>query len=125
MKKSIFALAAILIVAGCYSTQQTMDSWIGSSKKDLIMSWGPPDRIASDGGDGEILVYAKQVYVPAQTGISTVGSDGNVHTSSGTPSRTYWDYKLFYINKNSIIYHWLTRRESVPPKEINLNLNIH
>jgi hypothetical protein len=116
MRQIFLILVSLFLIVGCYSTQKTMDSWIGSSKKDLIMNWGPPDRTASDGSGGEILIYAKQVYIPAQRGLSTVGSDGSVHTSSGTPSRTYWDYKLFYIDKKSTIYHWLTQRESVPPQ---------
>jgi hypothetical protein len=124
MKQIFLILVSVFLLAGCYSTQNTMDSWIGSSKKDLIMKWGPPDRTASDGGEGEILIFAKQVYIPAQTGLSTVGADDNVHTGAGTPARTYWDYKLFYIDKNPIIYHWLTRRESVPPQQIDVKIYI-
>lgn len=56
MKKSI--LLAVALLSACLSQQKIMNSWLGSTKQNLIMSWGPPDRIASDGGTGEILVYA-------------------------------------------------------------------
>lgn len=78
-----------------------MDSWIGSSKQTLIMSWGPPAKIESDGDGGEILVYAHQVYIPAYR-------------------INYWDYKMMYADKDGKIYHWLISRQQIPPTEIDV-----
>ncbi len=71
------------------------------------MSWGPPAQIASDGGNGEILVYAYQGYFPGY---------------NGQGAFTYWDYRYMYSNSQGVIYHWITRRERVPPTQIDLNI---
>lgn len=84
-----------------------MDTWMGAPKQRLIMVWGPPTRTASDGGTGEILVYAKQGYSPGVNGVGAF---------------TYWDYKYMYADSNGEIYYWMTRRDRVPPTEINLNI---
>lgn len=66
MKKIIFFIIT-LIVINCTSTQQVMDSWIGSQKADIIRSWGPPQGgIVSDGNGGEILLYNNErtVFTP-------------------------------------------------------------
>ena len=67
------------------------------------MSWGPPARTASDGGTGEILIYARQVYIPQY-------------------NMNYYDYKMFYVNSEGKIYHWITQRQQVPPTQIDVNI---
>ena len=84
-----------------------MDSWLGKTKRELIMQWGPPVRTASDGSTGEILVYAYQGYYSGY---------------NGQGSYTYWDYKYMYANYSGSIYYWMTKRERVPPMQIDLNV---
>lgn len=84
-----------------------MDSWLGSTKQELIMQWGPPARTASDGGTGEILVYANQGYYPGINGIGAF---------------TFWNYQYMYADSDGKIYYWMTRRERVPPTQIDLNI---
>ena len=104
----IFILFFILsLLMSCVSTKKVMDSWLGSTKQQIIMSWGPPARTASDGGTGEILVYANQGYWPGY---------------NGQGAFTYWDYKYMYVDSNGKIYYWMTKRENVPPTQIDLNI---
>ncbi len=65
-----------------------MNSWMGATKSQLLSVWGPPDRVTSDGQDGEILVYDK-----------TASMNGLVLTRS----------RCFYFNKEGKIYYWLCK----------------
>ena len=78
-----------------------MDTWIGDTKQHLIMSWGPPARTASDGGTGQILIYAFPFW-----------------SSS-------WKYKMFYVDSTDKIYHWFMKTEYVPPAQLNVDMYIH
>ena len=107
MKKSILLILTIGLLFSCTSQRKVLDSWLGSTKQSLIMSWGPPARTASDGGTGEILVYADQKYYPG---------------FNGQGAYTYWDYKYMYANSEGKIYYWMTKTERVPPTQIDLNI---
>jgi hypothetical protein len=82
-----------------------MDSWLGHTRQDLIMNWGPPQRTASDGGTGEILVYSRHVYMNLPSGLIN-----------------YYEYKMMYINSEGRIYHWMIQNQQVPPTQIDLNV---
>lgn len=116
MRNFILLIIIIGFINGCISTQKVMDSWVGSTKQNLIMSWGPPARTASDGANGEILVYAKQIYIPSMTFYNGYGG------STTSPSQTYWDYKMFWVNSDGKIYHWMIQRQQIPPMQIDLNI---
>lgn len=104
MKKvKILIFLAVGLLTACTSQREIMDSWLGHSRQEVIMKWGPPARTASDGGTGEILVYANQVYIPQY-------------------NLNYYDYKMFYVNSDGKIYHWMTKREQIPPTQIDLNI---
>lgn len=105
--KKVLIVFMVLSLFSCKSTRKVMDSWLGATKQQLIMSWGPPTKSASDGGNGEILVYSKQGYIPA---------------SQYMVAQSYWDNKYFYINSSGKIYHWMTKREQIPPQQIDLNI---
>ena len=115
-KLFFLAFCVLLVLSACESTQKTMDSWLGSTKKDLIMSWGPPTRTADDGDSGEVLVYAKQIYIAPSTLYLSNG------TSTTTQAKEFWDYKMFWINPDGKIYHWLSQRQQIPPSQIDLNI---
>jgi hypothetical protein len=103
MKKSVLILLVVGLLTACTSQKEIMNSWLGSTKQQLIRSWRPPARTASDGGTGEILIYASQVYIPQY----------NIN---------YYDYIMFYVNSEGKIYHWITQRQQVPPTQIDLNI---
>lgn len=71
------------------------------------MQLGPPTKTDSDGGSGQILVYANRIYVPAM---------------GYNPAIDMWQYKMFYVNSSDIIYHWLYRRNPNPPERIDVRV---
>jgi hypothetical protein len=83
-----------------------MDSWVGSTKQDLILKWGPPERTASDGGTGEILVYSSRFYNAAL-------------------NMTTYQYRMMYADNDGKIYHWLLQSGTVPPQQMNMNVYFH
>lgn len=102
MQKLAYTLLLfIAIITGCSSQKKILNTWIGSSKYNLIQSWGPPSRTADDGNGGEVLIYADQVYAP------------ELHLN-------YWNYKMMYAHPNGIIYHWRTSRKEIPPTQVNV-----
>ena len=103
MKRSITILLILFTLSSCKSTKKVMNSWLGSTKQSLIMSWGPPARTASDGGGGEILIYSNQVYMPEY-------------------NMNYYKYKMFYVNSDKKIYYWRTETKDIPPTRIDLNV---
>jgi hypothetical protein len=90
-------LLLALLLGGCVSQQKLMDSWIGSTKQDLILKWGPPEREVSDGGSGEILVYSRSFFNP-------------------NANLTQYVYRMMYVDREGKIYHWLTQTGLVPPE---------
>lgn len=79
-----------------------LDSWLNHQKHELIMKWGPAQRTADDGDNGEVLIY---------------------YTTSYYDGTTYYHYTMFYANSDGNIYSWRTRNETVPPQQINVHLN--
>ena len=97
--------AIIYLLPGCMmSERKIMDAWIGSPKSHLILEYGPPAQVTSDGNNGEIYVYGTSVYY------------------GGT---TYWKYNMFYCHPDGRIYYWMVKRGAVPPQQINVNMYIH
>ena len=105
MHRLILLLLLSTLVLSCTSTRKALDPWLGATKQELILNWGPPIRTTSDGGSGEILVYAEQGDQP---------SSGNVR------AYTYWDYKYMYVDSTGRIYHWLRKASRVPPAEVGV-----
>jgi len=89
------------LIVGCNTTQNTttnrgeevkemMNSWMGSTKHELLLQWGVPYRTSTDGNRGEILTFATQ--------------KGAYHPNFGYTTVTH-NY-LFYVDSKGIIYHW-------------------
>lgn len=83
-----------------------MDSWMGYSRHDLVMKWGPPARTSSDGAGGDIYIYATSAANPYGGGI-------------------LYRYRMFFIGKDDRIYHWISQGGSVPPQQLDVNMYIH
>lgn len=115
VKSSVITLFAIvsflLLVQGCVSTQEIMNSWLGHHQSDLIASWGPPTRTASDGKGGLILIYEQHVNLGQSPGEVTMdwGKNwGNV-TYTEPQQHGYVRTRMFYVNERGYIYHWLVK----------------
>jgi hypothetical protein len=114
-------LTCMLFLAGCATSNQisengdsgfqdkekeVMDSWLGLTKQELIMAWGPPSKTASDAQGGEILIYDRTVtfpLLPGQIQPSPLGGTQYTTPQSLTVTRS----RMFYISNEGIIYHWL------------------
>ena len=67
-----------------WDTSNSMDSWIGSTQKDLFNKFGPPDSKDSDGQSGQYYLYKKRHSLKEE----------------------------FYLNSNGIIYSWQWQAET-------------
>jgi hypothetical protein len=92
---------------------EVMNSWIGDSKQNLVIKWGPPNRLISDHNNGEIYLYSTQKH---NQGLY------NSHTNEWVGSYYYWEHKMFFVNRDNKIYNWLIRTDKIPPQEYNLNI---
>jgi len=101
MKKAILIIFISLFLFSCNTQRKALDSWLGSTKYNLILSWGPPARTAEDGNGGEVLIYARHIY-------------------SQQMGWNLWEYKMMYTNADGKIYHWRLTREPVPPTEVTV-----
>ncbi len=111
--KTILCLLAVLLTTSCAtSLQDQMNACLGLTKQELVLQKGPPVLKTDDGNGGEIYVYAKEIYMPA--------SNYGVYLQAVH----YWDYRFLYINKQGIIYHWLVKKEQIPPSQLNINLYV-
>jgi len=84
--------------------QQIMDSWVGGTKQEIILEWGPPDKIFNNSPDGQILIYAKEVYIPNYSGRAI----------------DFWQYKYIYVNNEGQIYSWKIENKQVPPQQMDI-----
>lgn len=101
--KSILIIFTTVLLLGCsqlfYSNTKTPEqtiaelnqnfeakvkSWIGQTKQEMLLNWGPPNARFSDGNNGEIYTYS--VSAPFSFG-------------------TYTGISNFYIDSKGIIYH--------------------
>ncbi len=119
MKRAFLVVIAILAFAdtgsaqGKKKTKKLMDSWLNSTKQQLILSWGPPSSTTSDGGDGEILIYSRRVYVPAQQ-----------YGQYRSPGVDYYNYKMFYVNSQGTIFSWRTENNPNPPERVDVEVYV-
>ena len=86
---------------GYQSDTDKMNACVGLTKNQLTMRWGVPDKVAPDGGSGEILIYASNTF-----GYT-------------------WKYRLFYLDEQGKVYHWLTQTQSIPPQQFDVNVYVH
>ncbi len=87
MKNYIF-LITIILLSACSTSKNTADNWVGKTKQNLIKTWGSPIRVFDNSTDGEILVYADQIYNESNRGDSRAAGS------------SYWNYTYIYIDKS-------------------------
>jgi hypothetical protein len=101
--RAVLLILAIAIGGACASPQAQMDSWIGKSKHDLIMSWGPPGRVDSDGAGGEVLTYGHYVNMGQTPGtVQPVLGGGATYTAP--QANGYQKVRQFYVRPDGTIY---------------------
>lgn len=115
MKKTILVALLLAVSISCIAIgkkkRAILDSWLRHTKHELIVAWGPPDRRCEDGSDGEIIIYAKVQQTAGYYAFNT-----------WQPGRTFYNYTMFYVNADGLIYSWRTSRETVPPQQIDITV---
>lgn len=105
-------IVLMVIVSSCKPTENftekqnaAMDSWVGSHKSEIILQKGPPDRVASDGLDGEILIWeGTRTITSGGSAWPTVDGKGYIYTAPVTVTKDW--YRMYYVNSSGIIYSW-------------------
>lgn len=108
MKKIIFLAVILIIHASCSTEKKAMDVWVGKTKQSFIKSWGSPVRTLNNDTNGEILIYADQIYA----------NSNNQHSSTIAGSN-YWNYMFVYVNSEGKIATWRKEKQVFPPQQIN------
>jgi hypothetical protein len=104
--KSVALLIALFFASGCASqVDNSMKSWIGAHQSKLIRSWGPPQRTASDGNGGVILIYGNYVNLGQVPGQVTTDYFGNVSYTAPQP-QGYQRTRMFYVDRNGYVYDY-------------------
>ena len=89
-----------------------MESWKGAHITRLIRSWGPPQEITSDGGNGKIYIWTRPVDIRLAPGSI---KRKRTYTYGGYTERTqvkppvrikYDRVRMFWIDSQGIVYHW-------------------
>ena len=107
-------LLVLAFCAACASPSKVMDSWLQRSKSELLIGFGIPAR-SYNSGDLEILLFAETMYLPATTFAGGYGS------STTSPARTLYEYKIFYLRGDKVIA-WRLQTGQVPPAQIDMTV---
>lgn len=87
-----------------------MDSWVGKTKQIFIKTLGPPVRTFHN-AEGEILIYADQIYKKADN------TNGSPMTASN-----YWEYLYVYVNSEGKVTVLRKEKQKFPPQQIDVSL---
>lgn len=112
MKK--ICLWLVFVLSACATTEKyeaVLKTWIGSSERELINSWGPPSSVYEVNGD-KYLTYqsSRSGYVPGvaptyQT--SFIGNTAYTTSYGGTPGYSYNHHcKTTFTVSGGVINHW-------------------
>lgn len=105
--KNFALLIAIILLSACSSSKKAGDKWVGKTKQNLMKTWGTPIRVFDNGADGEILVYADQIYNE---------SDRNNSREVGA---SYWNYTYMYIDKIGNVSSLRNEKQNYPPQALD------
>lgn len=108
MKKILLMTVMFVLLVSCSSTKNSMETAIGENKSKLIKTWGSPVRTLADNENGEILVYADQVFL-------------NENHSEGPriAGQNYWNYNYVYVNKEGKVTSTRKEKQNYPPQAID------
>lgn len=127
MKRIVLLLSVIVaafMLSSCSTTrfvsaQDDYNSyWTGHSYAEIINAYGAPDRETSDGQDGVILIYEKEITT------TVTRSDMFYHYYPFGPSFTTTtsnakEYVHFYVNPSKVCYQVKTNSVKAAGKEVD------
>lgn len=105
MKKIILFLGISAVLMSCSGSAATVAT-VGESKQKVIKTLGTPVRTLDNSKDGEILVYADQVFL-------------NNHSDSQMAGEHYWRYNYIYVNKEGKVTSSRQEKQNYPPQAID------
>ncbi|MEN2487701.1 hypothetical protein AAYQ05_07850 [Flavobacterium sp. B11] len=106
MKKTIVMTALLVLFISCASTNSTTVA-VGEAKTKVLKKLGNPIRTLDNNQNGEILVYADQVF-------NNENSDG-----SKIAGPNYWRYNYVYISKEGKVTSTHQEKQNYPPQAID------
>lgn len=106
--KNFILCTAVIVLCACSGSKNTADKWIGMTKQHLIKSWGTPIRTFDNAANGEILVYADQVYA---------SREGD--KDSRMAGSNYWNYTYIYVDKTGKIASFRNEKQNFAPQSID------
>ena len=122
-----------LFLSCCYSvSHKLLAKWEGTNKDFLTLKLGIPDKEICDGTGGEILFYTEHIktdeIIRKTTRIEYVGSGTHSHrveipVEVVEPAQDYWNYKIFYINLDGVIYNVVYEKHQTIPDILYLRFN--
>ncbi len=92
---------ATLRTASISAEQEYNETWIGRTHSEIVMAYGAPDRVESDGSDGQILVYEELT--------TKYDTDIDPHFGMFRPDYTTWvskerSYAHFFLHADGRCY---------------------
>ena len=75
--------------------------WLGATKEDLLLEWGPPTKTAFDDHGNEILTYESYETIDP-----TMKQDMSTLEITFTPYKIITMINEFYIDEDGIIYSY-------------------
>jgi len=106
MKKYILFFA-IIVLSSCSSSKSTGDKWVGKTKQNLMKSWGTPIRVFDNSTNGEILVYADQIY------------DESNRNNSREAGSSSWNYTYMYVDTSGKVSSFRTEKQNYSPQSLD------
>ncbi|WP_258422126.1 hypothetical protein [Aquiflexum gelatinilyticum] len=122
--KRLIVIFVFILLASCTGQKKLMNKWVGSSKENLISEWGMPSKTVEVEPGGEILVFAQEVnfrHSSANVGSTSGGQMGSVTQNNIEVKK--WQYTLFLVDPEGIIYHLTQKFYSISPEKINFQLS--
>lgn len=104
MRKLLLFTLALSLPACSARINKQMGSWMGQHESELIASWGPPDRVIEDGHGGRILAWVAE----RATSSGSAQHWENMTTAQATTS-TRRSYRMFWVNRDGVVYRWAWR----------------
>ena len=119
MKRVILLLSVALVLSSCsifkhYSVEQAYSEvWKGKSYTEIVVNFGAPDRVESDGNGGQILVYEK-FSTKTTTEVDThFGYFDPDYTTKVQRERLFTH---FFIGSDNVCYHIRSNEVRMDPK---------
>lgn len=103
MKKIMLLAPIFALIVSCASTNSASVA-VGETKSKVLKTLGNPIRILDNNQNGEILVYADQVFV--EDGTRLAGSND-------------WRYNYVYISKDGKVTSTRQEKQNYPPQAID------